>query len=514
MTAYLCISARFVGASGRASYHGRSDGGVPEWPPSPLRLFQALVAASAARFGNPEQFRDYAIPAFDWLAGLHPPAVIAPVGVAGVPFRIAVPNNDMDVVARAWAGRVEPPKQPAELKTLKTVWPTYLDLAGDLPAVHFLWEIADADQAGCELHKELLFAAARNLVALGWGTDMVVGDGRVLSPDEIGILNGERWEPASAAGAAELRVPTPGTFDALLARRSAFLSRLGKDGFVPVPPLTEFATVGYRRSTDVPGRPFLAFELRTPDFERFQPYTPARRACAVAGMVRNALAGLAGQMRPFGWTDDDINTFVHGHTPDGEGPARGPGADRRFAYLPLPSLEHRGDAGVVVTKIRRVLVVGPPGGSREVEWARVLSGRDLAPLGGTPPAALRLVDRPAAALDSDPNLGPYVGRGAVWSTVTPVVLPGFDDGDPGKAERLLRKAFEQAGIPSELVRGASLEWRHSGYRAGVDLATRYLRPEPCRLPRCHVRVCWPAPIRGPLAVGAVRYRGLGVFALE
>src|SRR5581483_9401793 len=97
---------------------------------------------------------------------------------------------------------------------------------------------------------------------------------------------------------------------------------------------------------------------RTPDFERSQPYAPTRHTCTVAGMVRNALARLASDMRPFGWSDADINAFIHGHSADGERQARGPDADNRFAYLPLPSLEHRGQ-GEVVTGIRRVLVVGP-----------------------------------------------------------------------------------------------------------------------------------------------------------
>src|SRR5262249_12658836 len=152
----------------------------------------------------------------------------------------------------------------------------------------------------------------------------------------------------------------------------------------------------YRRPTDTVSRPFVAFELRTPDFDRRQPFAPTRHVCAVAGMVRNALADLARQMRPFGWTDARINMFVHGHTPDGKHPARGPVADSRFAYFPLPSLEHRGGAGVVVTAIRRVLVVGPPGGNREIAWARVLSGRELTALDNTPPAALRHIDKPTA----------------------------------------------------------------------------------------------------------------------
>jgi CRISPR-associated protein Csb2 len=538
MTAHLCISVRFLDPSDRPAFHGRSEGGAPEWPPSPLRLFQALVVASAARFGNPDGFRDYAAPAFEWLAGLQPPTVLAPQGVTGVPFRIAVPNNDLDVVARDWAKGVEPRKQPAELKTLKTVCPTYLVGGGDFPAIHYLWEITEADQAGCERHKDALIGAAGDLLALGWGTDMAVAHGRLLSSSEADGLEGERWEPAAPGGVAHLRVPTPGTFDALVTRYAAFLGRLGKQGFVPVPPLTAFAVVGYRRPTDTASRPFVAFELRTPDFERSRPFDPTRYACAVAGMVRNALADFAKKMQPFGWTDEDINTFIHGHTPDGNGPAHGPAATRRFAYLPVPSLERRGDGKVVVTAIRRVLVVGPPGSDREVAWARVLAGHELTPLDNTPRAALRLIDRPLAALLTDPNLKPYVGTAQVWSTVTPVVLPGHDEASPrtverrarmaadeaarqrireqaaARTEKLLRRAFEQAGMPPELVRKASLEWRQVGFRAGVDLATRYRRPESCRLPPYHVRVHWPVPIRGPLVAGSGRYRGLGIFAAE
>lgn len=128
----------------------------------------------------------------------------------------------------------------------------------------------------------------------------------------------------------------------------------------------------------------------------------------------------------------------------------------------------------------------------------------------------------------------------VWSTVTPVVLPGFDDPDglrkkltprpnrpPLNAEQqkslwerlnrrtveLIVKAFQQAGLPKELIQAAELEYRQVGFRAGVDLARRYDLP-PLKYPRCHVRVRFPRPIAGPLVVGAGRYRGLGVFAAD
>jgi CRISPR-associated protein Csb2 len=509
MPSYFCLSVTFPDPA----FHGKGDGREPEWPPSPLRVFQALVAAAAGRWGEGKRL-DYARAALQWLEEQPPPEITAPPGRVARGYRLSVPNNAMDLVGRAWsdgnyfgAGDAS----PATHRAMKPVRPTHLH-GGD--SVHYLWELSDDAAEGWKRHKDTLFAAARSIVALGWGIDMVAGYGRVITQQEAGALPGERWRPTTDASPTRLRVPAVGTLEALGRRHEAFLGRLDGSGLAPVPQLTAFAVVSYRRPADPASRPFVAFELRTPDFERFQPFAPTRHACAVAGMVRNALADLAEQMRPFGWTQSEINTFVHGHTPDGERPARGPEADRRFAYLPLPSLERRGGGGVVVTAIRRVLIVCPPGDEGKVAWAKVLSGRELTPLDNTPPAALRLIDKPAAALCADPNLGPYVGHGAVWSTVTPVVLPGFDDGNAEKAERLLRKAFVQAGMPPELVQTACLEWRRVGFRAGVDLATRYRRPEPCQLPRYHVRVRWPASIRGPLFVGAARYRSLGIFAVE
>ena len=120
-----------------------------------------------------------------------------------------------------------------------------------------------------------------------------------------------------------------------------------------------------------------------------------------------------------------------------------------------------------------------------------------------------------------------------------MILPGYDEADPRTVARrarmaadadarrrvreeadertrdLLRRAFEHAGWPEELVRGAELEWRGVGFRAGVEPAGRFQVPDPLgRFPRYHVRVRWPVPVRGPLAVGAGRYRGAGVFAAE
>lgn len=502
MATYFCITVRFL----QPLSHARGRG--PEWPPSPLRLFQAIAGAAAARW-NEQMWLSYAVPALAWLATQPPPTVIVAVGVPSDGWgRPCVPEHvDHNVEKFGRVGTATASLADHHLKkSVRSRRP-------DGEAVHYLYAVADGNP-GFVAHKQTLIDAARSVTHLGWGMDRVAGNAAELTEKEATKLLGERWEPTLDRAGTPLRVPNVGTLRSLTDKREVFLNRLSAVGSQPDPSLTACDTVGYRRDTAPAPRPFCAFELRTPDFERLQPFDPVRRAPTVAGMVRHALADLARLTRPFGWTEADINTFVYGHTPDGTQPARGEHADQRFAFLPLPSLEQRRGRGMVTTAIRHVLVVGPPGREDAVAWARALSGQVLTPLEErTQPAALRLIDRPAVALRTDPNLDPYVRESTVWSTVTPVLRPGHDDGNAEKAEHLLRTVFLQAGFPARLVRTAEMEWRATGFRAGIDLAWRYELP-PLKLPAYHVRVRWRVPVRGPFAVGAGRYRGLGVFAID
>jgi len=59
----------------------------------------------------------------------------------------------------------------------------------------------------------------------------------------------------------------------------------------------------------------------------------------------------------------------------------------------------------------------------------------------------------------------YVGESRAWCSVTPVILPGYDDfkalarhdeKQPTKAERLLLKCLIHAGIPIESVESVTL----------------------------------------------------------
>src|ERR1700739_2161422 len=42
MSLYLCLTVRFLDLY----FHGRIDDGSPEWPPSPMRAFQSMIAVA------------------------------------------------------------------------------------------------------------------------------------------------------------------------------------------------------------------------------------------------------------------------------------------------------------------------------------------------------------------------------------------------------------------------------------------------------------------------------------
>jgi CRISPR-associated protein Csb2 len=436
------------------------------------------------------------VAAFEFLQTLDAPAIIAPIGHIGTPFRIAVPNNDLDTVARAWSRKEEPRKGSAELKTMKTVRSVHL-CGGN--AVHYLFPI-NASDPEFENHRNTLTDAARSIIHLGWGVDMVAGIGSVLSEADAASLPGERWKPVEGASANGLRVPINGTLNDLMAKHAAFLGRLLDGGFKPAPPLSVFRVIGYRRATDPPQHRLAAFRLRHPVEDRAAVFA-LTRANHVAAMTRCATARLASEQgQPGEW----IDRYVHGHRrKDDE-------SLPRFSYLPLPSIERRGQKNTVLGAIRRVLVA-ELADTREthLHWARqMLPGQFL--------TDDKTGDRKAMLTPltgGDWVLRQYTDAADSWATVTPVVLPGSDEGKFTKAEKLLVKAVHHAGYSSEAI--ADLEFRTVSFFPGCDLALRFQRPDYLKKDHWsvyHVRICWKQPVKGPLALGAGRHCGLGIFA--
>lgn len=524
MACYFCLSVQFL----HPIYHGRRDGNAPEWPPSPLRLFQSLVATSARETARADS-------ALSWLEQA-PPHLIAPVGISTPGYQLSVPNNAMDIVARAWcrgnySGKGD--AGPATHRTMKRVRPTHI-VGGDV--VHYLWPLEDPVTREVRDYVDVLGKIARNLVVLGWGVDMAVAHGAIMSEEDLETLSGERWFPTARMSTGGLRVPVSGTLNTLKERHARFLARLDSNALTAPPPLSRYATLEYRRATDPPRRAIAPFSLLKLDGSAFRAFDTAQRALSVAGMMRHAVK-LAAERA--GWTSAKIHAFVLGHGDSNESGGHVAVGPQRFAYVPVPSVEGRGEGKpLVVGSVRRVLLTAFGDDCEEqISWARrSLPGQELMPESSHEPVALL-----SLVPESDRVVRYYMQRAASWATVTPVVLPGYDDpahyrrrlekGVSTEEQRhllarlddridgLLRKAIRQTGFSEVLADHAELEWRKVGYWPGTERADRYGVPDHLRrFPRLHVRITWrdahdrPLQIDGPVCIGGGRFYGLGLFA--
>jgi CRISPR-associated protein Csb2 len=476
---YLCITVHWLDNR----YHGLLNrDGPPEWPPSPFRLFQALVAG-VARHG--ELNSDIGT-SLAWLEALDPPLILAPHGSSGQVVQRFVPNNDADI---------EQDRQ--QRLTGKTSRPTLMQ--GE-PKVHYLWQIDVTAPEACGA-----IQAARLITSLGWGIDMAYGDGQILEDKEIAQLNGVRWYPRPDTIREDglLRVPKGGSMADLRSAHLSALSRIehGKPLRTVEKPQV-FDRVFYASTERPIGRPHTVFALRD---ERDDSYSyPQAKLIHIAGMVRSASIKAMEAFPPRGLEDAAgwVESFVAGHR------SAGKGDHRQFSYVPLPSIgsEHA-DA-----MIRRLMIVAPFGCEAELcHLAAQLDGEQLRPEGG---AAGPILD----SIRSDGVTRQYLGCSKVWASVTPIILPGHDDHEPEKTIGLIERALAQSGIEQrcQFTWSAIPNFPHCLTAHKYDRNGRhigYFRPKHLEgLTAVHVRITFDNPVAGPLSIGAGRHCGLGVLA--
>jgi CRISPR-associated protein Csb2 len=229
-----------------------------------------------------------------------------------------------------------------------------------------------------------------------------------------------------------------------------------------------------------------------------------KRRCAVS---QSDIARVAAMLRHVALkkTEKDPHNFpggaekyVAGHL------TRNSPSSVRFSYMPLPSVGHPHADGM----IRRVLIVEPYGGNGEhVKWAerRLANGQLIESGAKAPFAILGKMDAEDYRMVSN-----YTRSSKAWLTVTPVILPGFDDGKYEKALGLLRKAIRQAGLDIEMIEDANL--RKAPFLSGSLHPSAYFKPDYLRdFPGWHVYLQFREPLDGPLAIGLGRHIGLGLF---
>ena len=465
MGRYLLISVRLLDHR----YHGRTkEGRGAEWPPSAMRLFQALVAGAKSRW------TDATARAIEWLERLPPPVIVAPIGRAGRKVLTYVPNNN---------------DPPGNERTGKWIRPMLLD--GDR-LIQYVWSLGNAEPSDIE-HASVVAGISRHIRALGWGIDLAIGCGEIV--DRVPDAGARRllYRPCAGGAGILLRAPAQHSLASLERAHNGSLSRFTRAGeFVMESAEKVFITMAYATS---PTRPYCAFRLiRNDDAAAYEPRQIKQLTGALRRLAAEALRGVVDDAR--------ISGTVLGHPPYGP----------RLSILPLPSLGHAHSDGL----IRRIVFAEPIDGDGSLCRALSLAvqGRTVAFDGacGCAPAEL---DRIA---EGDRVLHLYCANRDVWASATPVLLPGHNQRrqhrrdhvkNLERAHALVCKSLQQSRIEIS----ADIEIDGTPYWQGARHAREYdPREKLAHLPRFHVKLKFDRPMCGPLSIGAGRHVGFGVLA--
>jgi len=462
--AAVCISATFL--TGR--YHGE------EWPPSPARLFQALVAG--VKTGGYRSRWTQVEAGLRWLEGRPAPVILARRATPASSYRLAVPNNDFDSVARAWAaGR---PASPAEVRTMKTVSPWAV--AATDPHVRYVWPVSEGENG-------TTLAALRPLTdclyALGWGVDMAYATIEFGEPSSDGY---EEWLP-SATG-VHLKAPVPGFLSDLETTYDAFRKRTVTMNTDTRPTVYRLQRYEPRQPAGLPHR-----QMQLAWLEAGRPIG-WHAAMEVAAWLRHAAAEALRHERGI-----DVDSFVLGHT-EGQGDR-----SHRLSFVPLPSIGHAKADG----RVRRVMFVEPPASNGRVveRLTSRLRGVTITRVDRTPVCTVAPDDGKLAKF--------YEHAARRWWSVTPVILHGHNATKGrvslAKTESLLLRSFEMAGFATNSIERVAFQ--QAPLWSGTGAAAQARVPQHLdNYPRYHVEVVFRDPVPGPVLAGIGRHYGIGVFA--
>lgn len=486
-------------------YHGWG-----EWPPSPARLFQALVAGAAR--GN--KVDEVACRALEWLEGLGRPTIASPKTWTGQRVQTFVPNNDLDAVGGD-------PTRVEEIRSSKIIRPKLFDIEAPF---HYVWTFEPGEEGA--LRAQVICMLAERLYQLGRGVDMAWARGEVLDDEQLDerLSNycGSVSRPSDGGSGRALACPQPGSLRSLEDRYAASTKRFKTQGegnasrqLFSQPPKPRFAQVGY---DSPPVRQ--VYELRERPNQASFGVWPLACASKLVVLLRDRAVERLRRARPAG--SAEIERTLVGRKANGadEGPT-----SARVRIVPIPSIGHQHvDHG-----IRRVLVEVPadcPLRADDVHWA--FSGLEV----GDPETGevLDLVLTPSSDESMLARYGVADGIGfRVWRTVTPAALPetarrrrieptrGAADAKAG-AERAAEQARAAAAV-AQALRHAEVRTRTETIRVqrepfeskGERVEAFALRTRFAKERLWHVEITFNAPIAGPLVIGDGRFLGLGVM---
>lgn len=437
---------------------------LAEWPPAPLRLLAALVAADGTR--DLSRFTDGSELSF--LETCAPPVIHAsPTGeVHHQPLRGRFVVVQKEHAEKGKSHQEYPARAGALVRPGVRASPR-------CTRVVYEWDVTAPpsiiDGLARRAARVGYLGAADSPVQVTVGTDDVAGSSGVYRPD--------------AGGTVVLGVPRPG----VVAAMDAHYDRWLVDG----PSVTRAQSAGLRRLARyrAPGekRPLAQDPSETIWF-RLSPPISGRRVSAVTAAFKAAL--LDRYQRVAG----DPPAVLHGHGFGGD-------AYELARFLALPDAGHPHATGL----IHGLALWLPPNEGSDVVAAchQALVGmselhgagfvREVAPWGGEA--------RPRACAPDR-----WKRASARWATVFPAVHARHGT-EPTFAE--IARWCRHAGFSERLVSARST--RHPLIDGGVDLVPAEVnRPGRPARPYSHLELDFAAAVAGPVVIGSGRHRGLGL----
>lgn len=468
-----------------------TDQAVPEWPPHPDRVFQALVASWAAR-GCIERERE----ALLWLERLDPPtlSVPDPPRVSRVPATY-VPPNDIQAPEASWKKGVYvdsyvgilPEKRKRKLRHHGATW------VGDAVCA-FTWRGVTEDDLS--RHEPALQELCKGVTRIGRsGSFVLCRVNREEYPP--------RYIPASDSPDVVkriwIRIPRPGRLEEL---EEAYEAGLRPPPTVDTPYRVLTRQNGRPRHTTDTDRVFsgdlLVFRIAS---ERT--FTLNDTLLLTSSMRRELIkAATAG--------DPDLLPLVSGHETSGA-----PLGEPHLAYIPLPFVGSTyGNGNVLglaivrpesmnaktIDQLYRLLgSLVDDAGDWEISVLRTETVRLASEIGSTPPNTLREES--------------WTRSCTRWASVTPVVMDRMQNRSRSAPDRWasgeVAKMLTRSGFPEPATVRVMPVSRHRGAPAVFD--TPPIVRKDGRVRRMvHVEIRFREPVSGPILIGSGRYRGYGL----
>lgn len=492
-----------------------------EWPPHPDRVFMALAAGW---FESGEDASEGA--ALRWLETLGPPALAASDANERRIFKDFGPTVSYVPVNDARLGK---PPASDDLGKLKDAGLSLLpEFRSRQPrsfpvavphdeVVHLIWSDAEPGE-----HRDGLATLARKAVSIGHSASLV----QMWLSDDPPEAN---WHPVEGVAEHRMRVFAPGRLDYLTRRcnrrdaidyadmQSRIKAAKGSDKKMLLEMLKQ--RFGDRVPVSLrpePGR-WLGYAHATPAAQAAIPgsiFDPRPLVLSLSGKrvglsaalkLSEALRGamLSGCPEP-------IPEWLSGHGADGAATAR-----PHVALIPLPFVgrEHA-DGRVMGVALALPRQLDPQEAARCLEpWLRGDDGlpRTIALFAGQwLECKAQIETRESPPLNLQPETWTRASR--TWASVTPVVLDRhFDGADKWEqAADVVKDGCMRIGLPRPrevLLHPISLV---EGVPRSNEFPRLARKKDGGRMHHAHAVIVFDEPVRGPVLVGAGRFRGYGL----